>query len=50
MLSIIRLEPCSVENTPDVKEKEEIVNVEFTVKLSAVICALESVENTDVVP
>jgi hypothetical protein len=34
-----------VENEPDVREKDEIVSVELTVKVSTVIFALERVEN-----
>ena len=39
-----------MEKTPDVNENDEMINVEFTVKLSAVICALDKVEKRDAAP
>jgi hypothetical protein len=37
-------EPVNVENDPDVNEKDDIINVELTVKIFAVISELEMVE------
>jgi hypothetical protein len=42
---VVTVDPSRVENEPDVREKDEIVSVELTVKVSTVIFALESVEN-----
>jgi hypothetical protein len=39
------VDPSSVENEPDVREKDEMVRVELTVNVSTTIVALESVEN-----
>jgi hypothetical protein len=42
---VVTVDPSRVENEPDVREKDEIVSVELTVKVSTVIFALERVEN-----
>jgi hypothetical protein len=44
-LFTVMVEPSNVENDPDVREKDEIVSVELTVKVSTVMFALERVEN-----
>jgi hypothetical protein len=42
---VVTVDPSRVENDPDVREKDEIVNVELTVKVSTVMFALETEEN-----
>ncbi len=41
----VTVDPSRVENEPDVREKDEIVSVELTVKVSTVMLALEIEEN-----
>jgi hypothetical protein len=45
-LFIVMVEPSNVENDPDLREKDEMVSVELTVKVSTAIFALEIEENT----
>jgi hypothetical protein len=42
---VVTVDPSRVENDPDVREKDEMVIVELTVKVSTVMFALERVEN-----
>ena len=44
-LLTVTVDPSNVENEPDVREKDEMVSVELTVKVSTTICALEMDEN-----
>ncbi len=44
-LFTVIVDPSNVENEPDVREKDEMVSVELTVKVSTAIFALEIVEN-----
>jgi hypothetical protein len=44
-LLMVIVDPSSVENEPDVREKDEIVSVELTVKVSTAMFALEMEEN-----
>ena len=46
MLVVTTVEPSSVENEPDVKEKDEIIRVELTVNVSTTMFALDNEENT----
>jgi len=43
-------EPLNVENDPDINEKDDIINVELTVKVFAVISELAMVETLMVDP